>query len=123
MPTLGLDHVNIGTARLEDTRSFFVDLFDLVVGERPPLSSVGYWLYAGGQAVVHLVERSQHTAAPPSSALDHFALRMDGYDEVVGRLRRHDIDFTAQAAAGGRSRQLFLKDPNGVNIELNFRDP
>jgi catechol 2,3-dioxygenase-like lactoylglutathione lyase family enzyme len=55
-----LDHVSIGTNRLEETRAFFCDLLGLNVGRRPALKSVGYWLYAGDEAIIHLVEKGSN---------------------------------------------------------------
>ena len=55
-----LDHCAIRTTRLEETRRFYVEALGLEVGPRPPLALPGYWLYAGGRPIVHLMEIGEH---------------------------------------------------------------
>jgi catechol 2,3-dioxygenase-like lactoylglutathione lyase family enzyme len=121
MPIRGLDHINIGTARLEETCRFFADCMDLKPGYRPDFPFGGAWLYHGDQAVVHIVEKAADMRPSAEAALDHFAFAAHGYDETVARLKDKAIGFAAIAVPGTRIRQLFLRDPNGVNIELNFQ--
>ena len=51
MTTLGLNHYNLRANRelLDALRDFYCTVVGLTVGERPPFSSFGYWLYAGDQ--------------------------------------------------------------------------
>jgi catechol 2,3-dioxygenase-like lactoylglutathione lyase family enzyme len=117
----GLDHINIRTADLAATKALFVDVLGLSEGYRPAFGVPGAWLYAGDRAVVHLVE----VAAPPpgseGSSLDHFAFEIDDFDEAVGRLEAAGHDFRVLGAPDGPVRQIFLLDPNGAAIELNYR--
>ena len=55
----GLNHANISTAKLQETIDFFIGVIGLRVGPRPDFDFPGAWLYAGNQAVIHLVERPQ----------------------------------------------------------------
>jgi catechol 2,3-dioxygenase-like lactoylglutathione lyase family enzyme len=57
-----LDHINISTTKPEETRDFFVKLFDLKEGARPDFAFPGHWLYLGQQAVVHIVGRDRARA-------------------------------------------------------------
>ena len=121
MPIRGLDHINVATAKLEETKRFFMDVLDLTEGWRPAFPFGGAWLYLGDQAVVHLVENDQPRRPSGEAALDHFAFAAHGYDETVARLTEKAIPFGAVGVPGSTIRQLFLRDPNGVNVELNFR--
>ncbi len=114
-----LDHINIGTADLAATRAFYVDLLGLVEGDRPSFSFPGAWLYCGDRAVVHLVGLS---AARPvaTAALDHFAFDCDDFDTVMARLESASYEHQVRIVPGTGRRQIFLRDPNGVNVELNF---
>ena len=62
-----IDHVTIRTRDIATARDFFVDLFDLREGTRP--SSIqripGYWLYADGQPIVHIVGTYAGSTEPP----------------------------------------------------------
>ena len=42
---LGLDHINIATPRLAESRDFYVEVLGLQEGPRPPFEFDGYWLY------------------------------------------------------------------------------
>ncbi len=121
MAIRGVDHINIGTDRLEETRAFFRDALGLTEGYRPDFRFGGAWLYAGAGAVVHLVELPQGRRPSSEAALDHFALSIDDYEDAIGRLNAAGVDYRAVDIAGTPIRQINLRDPNGVNIELNYR--
>ena len=121
MSLRGLDHINIGTPRLEETTAFFRDVLGLTVGWRPDFPFPGAWLYAGDTAVVHLVGLSEERRPSNEAALDHFAFRVDDFDAVVRRLDAAGLSYRAVEIPGTSIRQIFLRDPNGVAIELNHR--
>jgi catechol 2,3-dioxygenase-like lactoylglutathione lyase family enzyme len=120
MHVLGLDHVNITGSRelIERCRAFYIDILGLTDGHRPSFRTGGYWLYAGDQPVVHLGERDNDTIG--TSALDHFAFTCQGLEAMMARLREHSIPFTIDPARDTKKAQLFLEDPAGVALELNF---
>ena len=66
-----LDHCAIRTTRLEETRRFYVEALGLEVGPRPPLSLPGYWLYAGGRPIVHLMQIGEHYDADVFENVDY----------------------------------------------------
>ncbi len=121
MAIQGIDHINIGTNRLTETITFFEGL-GLAVGARPNFDFPGAWLYAGGQPVVHLVELTEAKSASAGAALDHFAFAIQDYDGMVGKLDAAGVEYRARAVPGAPVRQIFLRDPNGVTIELNCRE-
>jgi catechol 2,3-dioxygenase-like lactoylglutathione lyase family enzyme len=121
MTIRGIDHINIGTPRLDETKRFFCDILGLTEGWRPPFSFGGAWLYAGETAVVHLVEIPKAKGPSADAALDHFAFRIDDLDGVVRRLDEAGIDYRLTDVPGSKTRQVFVRDLNGVNIELNWR--
>ena len=121
MTIRGIDHINIGTPRLEETKRFFRDVLGLTEGWRPPFSFGGAWLYAGDTAVVHLVEIPEPKGPSADAALDHFAFRIDDLDGVVRRLDEAGIAYRLTDVPGSSTRQVFVRDLNGVNIELNWR--
>jgi catechol 2,3-dioxygenase-like lactoylglutathione lyase family enzyme len=121
MAIRGIDHINIGTHRLEETRAFFRDVLGLTEGWRPDFGFGGAWLYAGDGAVVHLVELAEAKRPSSEAALDHFAFRIDDYEEVVRRLDAAGVAYRANAVDNTPIRQIFIRDLNGVNIELNYR--
>jgi catechol 2,3-dioxygenase-like lactoylglutathione lyase family enzyme len=123
MTIRGINHINIGTDRLAETKGFFCDLLGLAEGWRPNFAFPGAWLYAGETAVVHLVELTTGKRPSSEAALDHFAFEIDDYDGTLKRVKSAGVDHRAVDIPGSAIRQIFLKDPNGVNIELNYNVP
>ncbi len=120
-----LNHVNIRTLLMEETKDFFVDVVGLKVGFRPPFSNPGYWLYCGDTAIVHLSpcdpDGERRTVAEGfGSGLDHIGLSASDLDGTEGTLKRNEVDYTKRLGAGGDLVQVFFHDPNGVQVELAF---
>lgn len=118
----GLDHINIRTADLAATKAFFIDVLGFTDGWRPDVPAPGAWLYHGDQALVHLVEVDEPATPSRGTSLDHFAFSIDDYDETLARLEAHGVHYRAAGLNGGTIRQLVVRDPNGVSVELNWRD-
>lgn len=117
----GLDHINIRTADLAATKAFLVDVLGLAEGWRPPFPFPGAWLYAGDKDVVHLVQVDQPAAESAGSSLDHFAFDISDYDDALARVEKTGLKFRAVATPGTTVKQIFVRDPNGVTIELNWK--
>ncbi|MGH7661196.1 MAG: hypothetical protein ACRENA_09835 [Vulcanimicrobiaceae bacterium] len=125
MPATKLDHVNIRTAKPQETRDFFVDVVGLRDGERPPFDFGGYWLYAGEQAVLHIVDARDSGAHGISSgragaAIDHVSFRMIGYTALRETLSQRKLKFEMRVVPRNGDVQVFVDDPNGVSCELTF---
>jgi len=120
-----LDHVNITSTVCEATKDFYVDIVGLRVGDRPPFAFGGYWLYAGELPVVHLNDAlspgSTHSRdLHGMAALDHVSFRMTGLDETRKKLDDHGLKYRVNQVPRTGDTQLFVDDPNGVTVELNF---
>ena len=122
MGVSGIDHLNISGRPdlIARCRDFYVDVLGLAEGYRPPFSSRGFWLYAGDRPIVHLTESA---AANEGAALDHIAFACDGADELIERLQRSGVEYQVNRVPGTEQLQLFLRDPAGVGVELNFSPP
>src|SRR4051812_673459 len=116
-----VDHINIATEKLQETRDFFVDVLGLQEGFRPPFDFPGYWLYAGERAIVHMQTADRAVRPSKESALNHFAFEVDDLDSLLARLDQHGVRYRAVDVPGTKIRQAFLEDPNGVRVELNYR--
>lgn len=128
MPLHGLNHYTIRTADLERTKDFYVDVLGLEIGYRPPLPFPGYWLYVGDNPTVHLIGpranegHPQPRQAGPTGLLDHIAFSCTGLAEMKQRLAQRGIRYEERVVPRDRQTQLFLTDPDGVAVELNY-DP
>jgi len=114
-----LDHFTVNCADLDRSRAFYSRVLELRDGERPPFPFPGAWLYAGERPVVHLVgDGSGETA---TGAFDHVAFEAEDFAGTRSRFETLSIPFGENTVPGARLRQLFVHDPDGVKIELNFR--
>ncbi len=124
MPVNTLDHFNLRAPRpmLVQLRDFYRDVVGLVDGERPPFNYYGFWLYAGDRAVLHLTADEDAFAGDqaPRSTFDHIAFACSGHADTERRLRELGIDFRHSVVPATGRAQIFLHDPAGNGIELNF---
>ncbi len=115
----GIDHINIATTKLAESRDFYVDVLGLTEGERPPFDVPGHWLYAEGFPIVHMQLAPRDVGASTLSALNHAAFQVADFDALVARLEAAKVRFTLVLVPGTTTRQAFFMDPNGVRLELN----
>jgi glyoxylase I family protein len=122
MSITGLSHINLRANRelLDKLRDFYVDVVGLHIGDRPPFKSSGYWLYGGGQPLLHLVEAlpDENCVIASETILDHVAFAVSQLDDVQIRLRQHAIGYERRRVPLTGEWQLFFKDPAGNGIEL-----
>ena len=120
-----LNHYTIKPVDLEATREFYVEVLGLEVGYRPPLPFPGYWLYCGGQPTVHLIgprESDAHLRRERGGTglLDHIAFSATGLAAMRERLAQRRTPHEERVVPRDRQTQIFLHDPDGVAVELNY---
>jgi catechol 2,3-dioxygenase-like lactoylglutathione lyase family enzyme len=116
-----LHHVTIGCAPEDLPRllDFYTTTIGLHEGYRPALRHPGHWLYAGTEAIVHLNALLAQTP-PQHGPVDHVALKAHGLVSTRKVLRDARIEFSEKPLNGTSLHQVFLKDPLGLTVELNF---
>jgi len=133
MPLSHLEHALIQTTDMEGTKNWYVDVLGMKVGPHPDFKVPVYWLYIGDTDVLHIAEGGtnvsearlkyagqQSTDTYGSGVVDHLAFRCSGLDELIANLTQRKITFKERQVDNQGLYQLFLIDPNGVKIELNF---
>lgn len=133
MPISHIEHFLIQTADLEATRDWYVQVLGFREGPHPDFKFPVVWLYLGDTDVVHLTQGGknvsenrkaylgqQSEATTGSGVVDHIAFRCTGLTEMMERLSRGKVEFRKRMVDDQGLFQLFLFDPNGVKIELNF---
>lgn len=127
-PVAGIAHVNLrgSEALIERLRAFYVDVIGLREGPRPAMRSGqrGHWLYAGEHDVVHLSVDPQcgDPVGPDArrAGFNHVAFACHGVADAMRRLRETGVEFRASRVDDPPQAQLFLFDPAGTRVELNF---
>jgi len=110
---LAVHHVSINVDDVDAAIEFYTKTLGLTKRpDRPDFGFGGAWLDAGGQQV-HLIE-----GEPPPSKGQHFALQVADLDGAVAELRSAGLKVSDPSPVG-TSRQSFLRDPSGNQIELH----
>ena len=136
---LSLNHYSIRTADLAACERFYCGLLGLTVGPRPPFPFPGLWLYAGdtaqwSNAAVHIIGIDRNDPAglkqylgdraeaglQGSGAVDHVAFFATGLRETLMRLKEQGVALRERTVPLLKLHQIFVDDPNGVVVELNF---
>src|SRR6266700_876830 len=117
-----LDHFNVRTRKLSDTVRFYENVLGLVKGPRPNFAFPGAWMYSEGKAVLHLfyISATDEPQTPDSGVVHHVAFISSGFDGMKQRLKSRGMTFDARQVPGGDLWQIFVNDPNGVMLELNY---
>ena len=115
-----LDHVNVRTANLAGLLKFYFEVLGLEQGERPPLGFPGAWLFAGAQAVIHLVEVTEPPTPTGALRLEHFAFSAHGLSEFLQRLERLGVEFKRSRQIGTGNVVINLRDPDGNRLHVDF---
>jgi len=133
MPLQRLEHYLVLTDDIHGTRDFYCNVLGMVEGFRPKLEFPGFWLYVGDTPCIHIAEWQSYAVwtkqvgipvsarAPATGPVDHIAFNGTGFEEIRARVMREGLEWSENAIEEIGMRQLFLKDPNGVPIEINFR--
>ncbi len=129
MSTATLDHVNVIATDLDASAGFYGELLGLERRDGPaPLTpSQAQWMHdSAGRPVVHINSvdcpraYDREVRPGPTGALHHIAFRCEDYDAMVGRLTARKLDHRVNLVASIGLRQIFVSDPDGVLLELNF---
>ena len=133
MPLSHIEHFLVQTESIEKTRDWYVRVLGLREGPHPDFKFPVCWLYLGDRDVVHITQGGaavsenrkryvgqESTATQGSGVVDHIAFRATGLPAMLEHLRAEKVDFKQRQVNDQGLYQLFLFDPNGVKIELNY---
>jgi catechol 2,3-dioxygenase-like lactoylglutathione lyase family enzyme len=134
MPARKFEHYNIWTTHCAESVRFYVDALGLREGPRPEFGIPGAWIYDDSDTpVVHLIDVAD--GVDPrllelvgrdlrnmngSGLIDHVAFAATDFEESCSRLDTLGLQYRRNEVPAINLRQIFVDDPNGVRIELNF---
>ncbi len=134
MPLSHIEHFLIFADDIEKSKDWYVEVLGLRVGETPDFKLPVYWMYLGERDVVHICEgganvpemRDQYLGNQKidenhgSGRIDHVAFRASGLRDTIAHLEGMGVDFIQRQVDDQGLYQLFLRDPDGIKVELNF---
>ena len=133
MPLTRLEHYLVLSDDIHTTRDFYCDVLGMTEGSRPQLDFPGFWLYVGDTPCIHIAEWQTYavwtkavgipvsTKAAATGPVDHIAFNGTDFDEMRARLASRKLTWSENSLDDIGMKQMFLRDPNGVPIEINFR--
>ncbi|AOI90758.1 VOC family protein [Burkholderia pseudomultivorans] len=137
MPVSKLAHYSIRTLDLERSCRFYERVLGLRRGYRPPFDFPGAWLYKGDDeadyGTVHVIGvdpanpdgltaylGDKDLPATGTGTVDHIAFLATGVEAMWQTLRTENIAWRDRTVPSLGLHQVFIEDPSGVTIELNF---
>ena len=117
-----LDHYNVSTRKLKETVQFYETVLGLNNGARPPFNFPGAWLYSEGHPVLHIndISGTDREQRPDSGVIDHVAFGSRGFEAMKKHLAGKGIQHRVNQVPNSTRCQIFVRDPNNVEIELNY---
>jgi len=119
MPATAPNHFTVLTDDVPATVAFYCDILGLTDGPRPALGFDGAWLYAGGEAIVHIVGERPRSELK-AGVIDHMAFSATDLRSTLAMLDGKGMKYQFRQQIGTRIWQIFLHDPNGAKVELDF---
>ena len=116
-----LDHITVITKDLTKTKNFYVNILGMNIDHsRPPFKFDGIWLSLNKRAVVHVVVKEEHIIDENLlPTLDHVAFRAKDLKNIKLNLKKNSISYEEKVTPDNKISQIFLKDPNGIKIEIS----
>ena len=132
MPVTELNHYFVRSKNLEKSRHFYCDVLGFEVMPRPDFPFPGYWLGVNGAIQVHMgldgIEETAKyyygttaaSAKDNAGVVDHIAFLASEPEAFAQRFRRIGLPSRERYFAEIGLFQIFVADPDGLMIELNF---
>jgi catechol 2,3-dioxygenase-like lactoylglutathione lyase family enzyme len=132
MPVTELNHYFVRANDLEATKNFYCDVLGFEVMPRPDFPFPGYWLGANGKIQVHMgphgIKNSElyylgttpKNGTEDAGVVDHIAFLATEPEKFNTRFESLGMASRKRYFPEFKLFQMFVKDPNGLTIELNF---
>lgn len=132
MPLTELNHYFVRCSNLEQSKAWYCEALGFEEMPRPPFPFPGYWLGVKGKIQVHMGQHGvpnaelyylgtpKHAADDNTGVVDHIAFLAEDPAEFRTRFDEMKVQYRARALPDFDLYQMFVKDPDGLTIELNF---
>jgi catechol 2,3-dioxygenase-like lactoylglutathione lyase family enzyme len=134
MPISHIEHFLVAADDIDATRDWYARVLGMKSGPHPDFGFPVHWMYVDNIDIVHIgpsakaaneiqkqyLGRTSQKSEAGTGALDHIAFRATGLRQMLTHLKKEKVPFSQRRANGQALFQLFLYDPNGIKIELNY---
>jgi lactoylglutathione lyase len=116
-----MDHLNMGVRNIAETENFYRDLFGFEEKERG-IGKGGepFAIIAAADRVYLCIYEYGDLPRPDNHLfIYHFGLHLDDFDLALKELHERKIELEYDGVVQqGKSRSMYIRDPNGYEIEL-----
>ena len=116
-----MDHLNMGVRNIKETEAFYHDLFGFEEKERgvgldgAPFAIIG----SPDRVYLCIYEYGDLPIKEDGLYIHHFGFHLDDFDLALKEIRERKIElFYGGGVQQGKSRSMYIHDPNGYEIEL-----
>lgn len=132
MPLTDLNHYFVRANDLERSKRFYCEVLGFEVMPRPDFPFPGYWLGVNGKIQVHMgphgianqdlyyLGTSTRSATDNSGIVDHIAFLAEAPEQFAKKFETLGLASRKRYFPEFKLFQMFVKDPDGLTIELNF---
>src|SRR5262249_9534670 len=134
MPLSHIEHLLVAADDIDATRDWYARVLGMKSGPHPDFGFPVHWMYVGEVDIVHISQsakqageiqkkylgRTSQDTGTGTGAIDHIAFRATGLRQMVQHLQAEKGAFSQRRANGQALFQLFMFDPNGIKVELNY---
>lgn len=132
MPLTQLDHYFVRSNDMERSKDFYCGVLGFDVMPRPNLPVPGYWLGVDGKVQIHMgpddiadpesfyFGTTEKSARDNAGVVDHIAFQGTDPEAIAKQLKAAGVASQTRYFAEIQLFQIFVSDPDGLMIELNF---
>ena len=119
MTVHAMNHFTILTDDVDGTVAFYGEFLGLAAGPRPNFAFPGAWLYANGAPILHVIG-GRPKSELKAGVIDHMAFSGRDLPGLLAKLESRRVEHTCRRQVGSGVWQVFLHDPNGARVEIDF---
>jgi lactoylglutathione lyase len=116
MSIRALNHVGLHVVDVERARIFYRDVLELDELPRPAFDFPGAWFALGALQELHII--GKQASGDGRFKECHYSLDVENLDGLAARLTELEIEYRGPKPRPDGARQIFVRDPDGHEIEL-----
>lgn len=116
MTVRALNHVGLHVVDVGRARAFYAEVLGLEELPRPAFDFPGAWFRLGPGQELHLI--GKRASGDGRFKECHYSLEVDDLDALAARLVELGLEHRGPRRRPDDARQVFVRDPDGHEIEL-----
>ncbi len=115
-------HTSINVKDMDRTINFYTDKLGMKLESRREIkqnnAEIAFLSIEGSNHNIELTWWKDKTEYVEGDQLDHIAFSIENMDQFIARMKEEGVEIAKEPYLLGTSRIAFIKDPNGIWIEI-----